>query len=281
MDLDEAADRLYGVAPAEFVAVREELRRRARESGDAALARAIAGLRKPTVAAWAVNQVARDHREGLDELLEVGERLRRAWRDQDAATLAELTARRSTVTGRLSRLVRRTAEERGQALSGAALNEVEQILDATVVDADAADQVRRGRLVRAPGYRGFAPSPGEAEKPAKKTDARAGAAEEGRAAGRERRREARQDAAEAAARAAAEAERGHAEWRAELARVEEEHRRQAELVGDLESRLADARERLRAVERRLGVVRRDEGKARREAAASRRRADEARRALKE
>lgn len=166
MDLDEAAGRLYGAPPGEFVAVRTELRRRARAEGDAALARAIGELRKPTVAAWAVNQVARDHPEELADLLDLGERLRRAWRDRDAPALSELTGRRSSVTGRLTRLARRVAAEHGQNLPSAALTEIERTLDAATVDPQAADLVRQGRLTGALSHSGFAPAAGTGAEPA-------------------------------------------------------------------------------------------------------------------
>ncbi|MER7616708.1 hypothetical protein, partial [Nonomuraea wenchangensis] len=79
MDLDEVADRLYGLSPPEFTAARTAEARAARDAGDAGLAREIARLRKPTVSAAAVNRAARAHPGEVAELLEVGERLRAAW----------------------------------------------------------------------------------------------------------------------------------------------------------------------------------------------------------
>ncbi|MGW5155937.1 hypothetical protein ACWEPN_10690 [Nonomuraea wenchangensis] len=163
MDLDEVADRLYALPPPEFTAARTAEARAAKDAGDARLAREIAKLRKPTVSAAAVNRVARAHPGEVAELLEVGERLRAAWQEQDPGALAELTRRRGEVTGRLGRLVRQEGE-----LSGAAAAEVEQTLDAAVVDAGAAEQVRRGRLARPLAYSGFAPAPTPRERPVKK-----------------------------------------------------------------------------------------------------------------
>ncbi|MET8990869.1 hypothetical protein ABZW49_35930 [Nonomuraea wenchangensis] len=162
MDLDEVADRLYALPPPEFTAARTAEARAAKDAGDARLAREIAKLRKPTVSAAAVNRVARAHPGEVAELLEVGERLRAAWQEQDPGALAELTRRRGEVTGRLGRLVRQEGE-----LSGAAAAEVEQTLDAAVVDAGAAEQVRRGRLARPLAYSGFAPAPTPRERPVK------------------------------------------------------------------------------------------------------------------
>ncbi|MEV1179251.1 hypothetical protein, partial [Nonomuraea sp. NPDC049784] len=130
MDLDEVAGRLYALPPSEFTAAREAEARAAKEAGDVRLAREIAKLRKPTVSAWAVNRLAREHPEELAELLDVGERLRAAWQEQDAGALAELTRRRGDVTAKVGRLARQQG-----GLSSAAAAEVDQTLEAAVVDA--------------------------------------------------------------------------------------------------------------------------------------------------
>jgi len=76
--LDEALDDLYGADPAEFVAERKRLARELKDAGDAAAADAVAKTRKPTVAAWALNQLARKQRRDVDLLLDAGHRLRQA-----------------------------------------------------------------------------------------------------------------------------------------------------------------------------------------------------------
>lgn len=154
VDLDEVADRLYALPPSEFTAARTAQARAAKDAGDARLSREIARLRKPTVSAWAVNRLAREHPGELAELLDVGERLRAAWQEQDADALAELTRRRGEVAARAGRLARQEGE-----LSAAAGTEVDQTLDAALVDAAAAAEVRQGRLVKPLQYSGFAPAP--------------------------------------------------------------------------------------------------------------------------
>ncbi len=289
MDLNEVADRLYGLAPGEFTAARDALAKEARASGDVRLSREIARLRRPTVAAWAVNQASRRHPGELAELLDLGERLREAWHDQDAAALAELSRRRSAVTARLAALIRDTAEARGQRL--AALPEVEQTLDAAVVDAEAAEQVRQGRLVTPLSYTGFAPAPAPAptarprrtawRKPAagrREPEDELGEARR-RAEERERRASALEQAADQADRAAREAADAHAEWAAELAKAVQEHDRRAKKVAELEDKLTTARAKLAKAEKGLDVAKRDEVNARRAADSARRRAAEARAAI--
>ncbi|WP_101786917.1 hypothetical protein [Nonomuraea indica] len=267
MDLDEVAGRLYALPPPEFTAAREAEARAAKDAGDVRLAREIARLRKPTVSAWAVNKAAREHPGDLGELLELGEELRRAWQEQDAGALAELTRRRGAVSGRVGRLVRE-----GAALSPAAAAEVDQTLDAAVVDADAAAQVRAGRLVRPLSYSGFAPAPAaparaKAAPPGGGTSREAGAEP---AASRRRVRSeeeaaktrARQEAEERRARQRQEAEAAHHEWQAALAEAVREQEERAGKVARLERKLAKARRLLAESEQRLEVARREERRAR-------------------
>ncbi|MEZ7123725.1 hypothetical protein ACBR40_00210 [Nonomuraea sp. AD125B] len=289
MDLDEVADRLYALPPPEFTAARTAEARAAKDAGEARLAREIAKLRKPTVSAAAVNRVAREHPGEVAELLEVGERLRAAWQEQDPDALAELIRRRGEVTGRLGRLVRQESE-----LSASGAAEVEQTLDAAVVDADAAEQVRRGRLARPLAYSGFAPAPTPRERPAKKTRPEPGpgapaggkkkpAPEPGRRAGGKRRAapedeaaaaRAREEEEAAAARAReeeearkarerAEAEAAHREWQEALESAQRDFDDRAAKVERLERKLAKARRRLDDSEHRLEVARREERHARR------------------
>ncbi|MEV4115868.1 hypothetical protein [Nonomuraea sp. NPDC049695] len=247
MDLDEVAGRLYALPPSEFTAAREAEARAAKEAGDVRLAREIAKLRKPTVSAWAVNRLAREHPGELAELLEVGERLRAAWQEQNPDALAELTRRRGDVTAKVGRLARQDS-----GLSPAAAAEVDQTLEAAVVDADAAAQVRDGRLAKPLNYSGFAPAPIPRERPARRKPPE------------EKEQEARQrEEAEARkAKERQEAEAAHKEWQEALDAALKEHDERAERVARLERKLAKARKRLAEAEQRLEVTRREERHAR-------------------
>ncbi len=70
-------ERLYGVGLDEFVAARTAAARELREQGRRDEAAAVQALRKPSVAAWIVNRLARDEAELVAELLSVGVRLRK------------------------------------------------------------------------------------------------------------------------------------------------------------------------------------------------------------
>lgn len=251
VDLDEVAGRLYALPPSEFTAAREAEVRASKDAGDVRLARDIAGLRKPTVSASAVNRLVREHPDDLGELLALGRRLRGAWEAHDAEALTELTRLRGELAGRLSRLIRRDA-----GLSAAAAAEAEQTLDAAVVDAGAAEEVLRGRLAKPLSYSGFAPAPVPRDRPAKKPAGSAGSAAEAK------RRE------EAEARKAAErqeAQNAHQEWVTALEQAVQEHDERAERVARLERKLAKARKRLAESTQRLEVAQREERHARQRA----------------
>src|SRR5512141_999758 len=78
MTLDEAIDELYGADLRAFVAERARLVRELRAQGDREDAEELAKLRKPTVFAWTLNQLARRERRDVDLLLDAGHRLREA-----------------------------------------------------------------------------------------------------------------------------------------------------------------------------------------------------------
>jgi len=58
-DLDQLAVDLYGLAPEEFTAARNQLAKTLKDQGDAGASAAVKALRKPTLAAWLANQLVR------------------------------------------------------------------------------------------------------------------------------------------------------------------------------------------------------------------------------
>src|SRR5688500_1165037 len=71
-------DDLYGLPLDRFVAERGALAKALRADGRRDEAARVAALRKPSVAAWAVNQLARTQRRAMRELLAAGDELRDA-----------------------------------------------------------------------------------------------------------------------------------------------------------------------------------------------------------
>ncbi|MDD9375093.1 hypothetical protein M8Z33_00050 [Streptomyces sp. ZAF1911] len=230
----------------------------ARKAGDKDLAKAIAALRKPTVAAWTAGLLARHRPEEARGLVQLGEALRTAHRTLDAGRLRKLSHDQHVVIGELARTARALAVEAGQAVSEPVLHEVEQILHAVLADAEVAEQWEAGRLAKAPetvsGFTGLEPLPGAArprqKQPGDSAGSRsptvpflapAGAPDRGvPAAGR-----ARRERLEAARRNLAEAEAEADRLEAEQATAQELADRRTAAVAAAEGDVEAAKERLR------------------------------------
>jgi hypothetical protein len=146
----QAGDELFGLPPEEFVAARDELARRLRRAGDAEAAKRVKALRRPSLSAWAVNQLARGRGPGLEGLLAAGERLRAAHQTaltgEGAAELrAAAKAERDAVAG-LVREAMALLAEAGHATTDATRDRVAATLHAAAASPEAADLVGNGRL---------------------------------------------------------------------------------------------------------------------------------------
>jgi len=157
VDLEDATTELYALTPAEFTARRTELAARARKEGEKDLAKAISELRRPTVSAWLVNQLARGAGgadEEIQELEELGTELRAAQAELDGPRMKELTKQRQKL---VAALVRRadTIGDDDQKVSAGVRRELEETFGAAVADEQASLAVTSGRLTRALVYAGF------------------------------------------------------------------------------------------------------------------------------
>jgi hypothetical protein len=158
---DDLIRRLYEAPPDGFVAARSSAIADAKKAGDAATAKRLAALRKPTVAAWVVNLLAVRRPDLIDELVELSTALREAQRTLQGDQLRELTTQRRQVVSALVASARKLAIEEDPGMAGAKLplGEVEATLTAALAEPEIADQVRTGRLVRAATYAGFGEVP--------------------------------------------------------------------------------------------------------------------------
>ncbi|GAA1751652.1 hypothetical protein [Agromyces humatus] len=145
--LTEIAAELYGLLPDEFTAARNE-RGRAARGDDRDLAARIQDLKRPSPAAWLVNQLVRRRPTEVGAVLELGADLRAAQDDLDAAQLAQLTRQRRQLVTVLAREAGQLAEELGNPVRGPVLDQVAQTLQAAMSDVAATAAVRTGRLVR-------------------------------------------------------------------------------------------------------------------------------------
>ncbi|MEV7632240.1 transposase [Microbacterium sp. NPDC089318] len=144
-DLDAVAAELYSGPPDAFIATRNA---RAKGAGDAELAAAIRGLRKPSVAAWVVNLFAHERASRLGQALQLAAELREAQDDLDAATLSQLGRQRRALTNQLATEAASLAAAQGARVTDATREAVRQTISAAFFDPDAAAAVASGRLVR-------------------------------------------------------------------------------------------------------------------------------------
>lgn len=293
MAQQDPVDALFALPPEDFTAARDGLAKRLRAGGDAEAARQVRQLRRPTVPAWALNQLVRAAPEDLQRLLKTGDDLRRAQRaalsGAGGGRLREATARRRALldelTGRAARLLADSGRSPDPHRAAIAAT-----LEAATVDDEAADAVRTGRLPRElPPPSGFGdltgltlvpdlepepeasesdhegtaeeegtPEPAEAREQAAAAEEKAHAqraAAEDRAARAQAQQAAEDRAAARALRAAAEEEAAEARVRAEEAQ-EEAERAEEEATGARE-RADGALEAVRDLERRLAEARRE------------------------
>jgi len=124
----EIEDRLYGLPLAEFMQARDQAARELRKTGEREATERVKALRKPTVAAAAVNRLVRGHRDEVERLLRAAAVLRDAQFSGKGAR-GDLAAARKDEREALDRLTH---------IGGEA---VRQSLLAAAVDDDAARQV--------------------------------------------------------------------------------------------------------------------------------------------
>jgi hypothetical protein len=187
-DLEKEIDRLYAAPPGEFVRRRDELARSLRSEGKRENADEVKKLQKPTVAAWAVNQLVRREKMRVRGLLTAGERLRRAHEELMEGGSSEGLERarddERTAIGELVGAARRLLEEAGHPPTRTVQERVRETLHAAVVDEDVGDRVRSGRLEKEEQATGF----GFTGLPAVTAGTRKPAAKHAREEGRRRRR---------------------------------------------------------------------------------------------
>ena len=176
--LEDDVDALFKLPLAEFTGARNALAAQLKKSGrgdiggEAALVKALA---KPSVSAWAVNQLYWNHRDAFDQLIASGERFHKAQASPVTGKLANLRsaldARREALT-QLSDLASSLLRGAGHNPSPDTIHRITTTLEAMSVYASRSDAPRPGRLthdVDPPGFDSFAsfvPSAG-VKQPAK------------------------------------------------------------------------------------------------------------------
>jgi hypothetical protein len=171
---DDALDRLYGLSLAEFTPARDELARDLRKAGEREAADEAKALAKPSISAWAVNQLARKEPMQIRGLMTAGERLRSAQAgvllggDPDELQAA-LQRQRDVVAALLDSAEHILATE-GHPASQATLDRIRGTLTAAAADEEGTRLVESGLLTKDLEPAGFGRlGPAEGKAPRRKS----------------------------------------------------------------------------------------------------------------
>ncbi len=260
--VSEAHD-LYGLPLDRFVPERTALARTLRDRGQREEAAKVGKLPKPSIAAWAVNQLVRTQRRAVSDLFDAGDVLQRAQEDllsgrSDGDALRKAAERERAAVEALMERARGLLSSEGHELSQATLDRVADTLHAAAVDEEARPQVREGCLdkeLRHAGLGGAGAALGAAASRGRARTREASTAErqpEPRPADRQRTRR-----LEAARTAESEARRAVRRAERELKQAQERRDRAA-------AALAEAEDDLEAALRHAEEAEREHQRARRE-----------------
>ena len=158
-----AVDELFALDPTEFTAARDRLAAELRRSGDKEGAAEIKALRRPTVTAWALNQLARRHGDEVRLLLAASTEVARAQAEAasggDAATFRRLTKERRELVHRLAAAGAGLLDEREPGSGAGRRDALVSALEAASMDEEGGQALLTGRLTAEPqpsaGFGGF------------------------------------------------------------------------------------------------------------------------------
>jgi len=220
-------DRLYGLPLAEFTAERDALARRLKSDGRRDEAAEVGALRKPVVAAWVVNRLARERRDDVRALVAAAEGIRQGKPEADE--------RFRTAADDLVRAARELLTAEGRTASDAVVRDVATTLRSAA--AAEPDLLASGRLtepVEATGFEAMAGAVAPTKRAARTRGRGAPRAERARV---DEARAALTEARDVARKLGREADRAEREARRARADAEAAERR----VAEAEERLARLR----------------------------------------
>jgi hypothetical protein len=146
--IEDVVEELLAIPPERFTEARNSASKRLREEGRRDAADAVKRLPRPPVALWALNQLAREQPALVKTFSEAADQLRQAYRsggDIRAATRPERDAE-ARVVAAAAEIVRAG----GKSATDTVMRSLAQTLSAAAADADIADALRKGVLIREP-----------------------------------------------------------------------------------------------------------------------------------
>jgi len=228
--LEKAEERLYGLPLDEFTAARDEEAKRLRAGGDSDAAAVVKKLRKPSVAAWAVNVAVRADPKAAKRVVQTGARLEAAQSQAISGGGGSLRDAAAAHGEAIDAMVAALETALGDDAKAAVVDRGRETMRAVAADAEVRDRFERGTLVREAEAVGFGAASATPAPPAKRGKSPKKAA--GSAARRKR-----AEQAEKRADRALQAAAGH--------------------VDDMEARVERAREALANAEEAAADARRD------------------------
>ncbi|MBA3255889.1 MAG: hypothetical protein H0T64_04465 [Pyrinomonadaceae bacterium] len=160
--LEDDVDALFKIPLPEFTGARNTLAAQLKKSGRGDEAVLVKALVKPSISAWAVNQLYWNHRDAFDRLIASGERFHKAQASPVAGKLANLRgaldARREALT-HLSDLATSLLRDAGHNPAPDTVRRITTTLEAMSAHASRSDAPRPGRLthdVDPPGFEALA-----------------------------------------------------------------------------------------------------------------------------
>ena len=148
--LEDEIDDLFRLPVAEFTGARNALAARLKKEGRPNDAERVKLLSKPSVSAWAVNQLYWEHREAFDQLIATGKRFRHAPTSRRAGKAADmresLDARRDALV-QLSETATELLRDAGHNPSQDTIRRVTATLEALSAYALLSDGPTPGRLI--------------------------------------------------------------------------------------------------------------------------------------
>ena len=182
--IEETEERLYGLAPEEFTAARDDAAKSLRAEGDRDAAAAVGKLRKPSAAAAAVNRAVRAEPKAAKTLVATGERLEAAQAEAISGSAGGLREAADAHAEAIAAIVAVVEAELGKDAKPAIIDRARETFRAVAADAELRRRFERGVVVReaeAVGFGTTAATPAPTGRRSRARDAKPSAAQRKRA----------------------------------------------------------------------------------------------------
>jgi len=161
-NLEDEIDALFKLPLTEFTPARNTLASQLKKDGRANDANLVKSLTKPSISAWAVNQLYWHHRQEFDSLIATGQRYRQAQKSRTTGKIADvrgsLDARRNSLND-LTELATELLQEAGSNPAPDTIRRITTTLEALSAYSSVSDGPTPGRLtndVDPPGFESLA-----------------------------------------------------------------------------------------------------------------------------